>query len=109
MDTTASAGDTQPIDAQPIRMKGVASAQKKPPKLIEKVIDKLEEMLTQPADQAQPTDQTQPKHTEPQTQNSNEVNEVSLPKGTTITLPDGKAFVTQTISFIRRGKEVTNE
>ncbi len=102
MDTTASAGNTQ-RDAKPIRMKGVASAQKKPPKLIEKVIDKVEKMLTQPADQAQPT------HTKPQTQNSNEVNEVSLPKGTTITLPDGKAFVTQTISFIRRGKEVTNE
>lgn len=103
MDNAVSAGDTQPVDAQPIRMKGVASAQKKPPKLIEKVIDKVEKMLTQPADQVQP------KHTKPQTQNSNEVNEVSLPKGTTITLPDGKAFVTQTISFIRRGKEVTNE
>lgn len=102
MDTTASAGDRQP-DAQPIRMKGVATAQKKPPKLIEKVIDKLEELLTQPADQVQP------KQTKPQTQHTTEVNEVSLPKGTTITLPDGKAFVTQTISFIRRGKEVTNE
>jgi hypothetical protein len=99
---------TQADTPDAIPMKGVTQAKKNPPKLIEKMIDKVEEFLTTPAEPLPKPPQDEQKITasdqQTQAQSSEEVDEVGLPKGTTITLPDGKAFETQTESTIRKVK-----
>jgi hypothetical protein len=90
--------------ASTIPVKGAEDAKKKPPKFIERVIDKVEEALTAPASKS--TKGTKPK---PQQQTPEQADmqgslggsrEYVLPRGTTITLPDGKAFETQAESIL---------
>lgn len=122
MNSTANI-DPQVNPQQPIQVKGAEKAKKEPPKFIEKVIDKVEDLLTKPVNNKpqvqqlgqnpssppkQAQNQVQPEQAQQQsqqTQVAGEVNEVALPKGTTITLPDGKTFETQTESTIKKGGE----
>jgi hypothetical protein len=111
-----------PQQSQPkgstVAIKGADQAKKEPPKFIEKVIEKVEEVLTSPAAKSIPEEKKEEKllpqqktyqQEEPvtpeqaQTQGSlGGSSEYELPKGTTITLPDGNAFETQTESKITK-------
>ena len=120
------------MTATPIPVTGAEEAKKKPPKLIEKVIEKVEEVLTAPVSQSggeqkgngpmpqemqsqktptKPTKSEPPKQqkTPEQAQMQGSLggeSEYVLPKGTTITMPDGTAFETQTEStLIKKGGE----
>lgn len=96
-------------------------AKRKPPKLIEKVVSKVEEALTAPADH-KPVSEGKVKPKQPQLQSQQQLpqspspkpqqaqmqgslggsSEYVLPKGTTIKLPDGKEFETHTKSKIKK-------
>jgi hypothetical protein len=84
-----------------IPVKGAEDAKKKPPKFIERVIDKVEAALTAPANPGNKKQEEKPK-SKPQPPEQAQMHgslgdskEYVLPRGTTITLPDGKAFETQ--------------
>jgi hypothetical protein len=97
-----------------IPVKGTEEAKKKPPKLIERVIDKFEEVLTAPVE-PQSKGEEKPKKPMPQSQKQPQnpeqaqmqgslggQSEFVLPKGTTIRLPDGNEFETQTESTLAK-------
>lgn len=110
------------MNATPVPMTGTNKAKKEPPKLIEKVVDSLEEFLTKPAKQSKsqsksddPVDAVNaqivkeqlkskpPNPEEAQAQGSlGGKSEYTLPKGTLIRLPDGKEFETHTESKITK-------
>lgn len=113
MNIMTQANSQQPSPTS-VPVKGAGKAQKEPPKFIEKVIDKVEEFLTKPAagvpasqnPKAAPSQkqQTQPETPEDAQEQGNlgERKEYVLPKGTTITLPDGKSFETHTESKLSK-------
>lgn len=106
-----------------VPMTDTKKAKKEPPKLIEKVVDSLEEFLTKPADDAKSNSKSKPvdpvdavnaqivkqqikkapNPEEAQAQgNLGEKSEYTLPKGTLIRLPDGKEFETHTESKLSK-------
>ena len=108
-----------------IPLTGMEQAKKGPPKFIERVIEKVEEVLTTPAAKSvSETKKTealppQPKKIAAQQPIDPEQaqvqgslggrSEYELPKGTTITLPDGHAFETNTKSKLSIDKREVNK
>lgn len=113
MNTMPQANYQQQQSSSSVPLSGEEKAKKEPPKIIEKVIESVEEFLTKPAkSQSKPQQKTE-RQLSPNQDTSGEqaasqadagpsLSEVELPKGTTITLPDGKAFETQTESKISK-------
>ncbi len=118
---TPTPQDQQQAQPMPVGGNGLKKAKNNQPKILEKVIDKVEDFLTRTVDQdeqekqasekpqqIQPQQQAQAKQ-EPTNPEQAEMqgslgasDEFILPEGTTIKLPDGKEFVTHTKSKISK-------